>query len=69
MQGLQNPSQSYVDNLNNVRHDVSRHFRIKKKGYLKAKIEELETNSRIQNIRDFYRSINDFKEGYQNRII
>jgi hypothetical protein len=28
-----------------------RHFRNKKKEYLKAKIEELETNSKIENVR------------------
>jgi len=39
----------------------------KKKSYLKAKIEELETNSNIKNIRDFYRGINDFKKGYWPR--
>jgi len=38
-----------------------------KKAYLRAKIEELETNSKIQNIRDLYRGINDFKKGYQPR--
>jgi len=32
---------------------------------MRAKIEELETNSKIQNIRDLYRGINDFKKGYQ----
>ena len=32
-----------------------------------CKIEELETNSKIKNIRDLYRSINDFKKGYQPR--
>jgi hypothetical protein len=32
-----------------------------KKAYLKAKIEELETNSKMINIRDFYRGTNDFK--------
>ena len=53
MQWIQYPSQSNVDILNNVRHEVSRHFRNKKKAYLRAKIEELETNSKIQNIRDF----------------
>jgi len=52
MQWIQDPSQSYVDILNNVRHEVSGYFRDKKKAYLKAKIEELETNSKIQNIRD-----------------
>jgi len=53
MQWLQDPSRSNVDNLNNVRRDANRHFRNKKKAYLKAKIEELETNSKIKNIRDF----------------
>ena len=67
MQWIQDPSQSYVDNLNNVRREVSRHFRNKKKVYLRAKIEELETNSKIQNIRDLYRGINDTKKGYQPR--
>jgi len=41
MQWIQDPSQSNVDNLNNVRRDASRHFRNKKKAYLKDKIEEL----------------------------
>ena len=60
MQWIQGPSQSMVDNLNNVRREFNRHFRNKKKAYLRAKIEELETNSKIQNIRDLYRGINDF---------
>ena len=64
MQWIQDPSQSNVDNLNNVRREVSRHFRNKKKAYLKAKIEELETNSKIKNIRDLYRGISDFKKSY-----
>ena len=38
MQWVQDPSQSNVDNLNQVRRDVSRHFRNKKKAYLRAKI-------------------------------
>ena len=67
MQWVQDPSQSNVDNLNNVRHEASRHFRNKKKAYLKAKIEDLETNSKIKNIRDLYRSISDFTKGYQHR--
>jgi len=48
MQWIDDPSQSNVDNLNNVIRDASRHFREKKKEYLKAKIEELETNSKIK---------------------
>ena len=66
-QWIQDPSQSNVDNLNNVRREVSRHLRNKKKTYMRAKIEELETNSKIQNIGDLYRGISDFKKGYQPR--
>ena len=65
MQRIHDPSQSIVDNLNNVRRDDSRHFRNKKKEYLSARIEELETNSKIKNIRDLYRAINGCKKGYQ----
>jgi len=53
--------------LNKVRREVSRHFRNKKKAYLRAKFEELETNNKIQNIRDLYRGISDFKKGHQPR--
>jgi len=67
MQWIQDPSQSNVDILNNVRREVSRHFRNKKKAYLRAKIDELETNSKIKNIRYLYRGMNDFKKGYQPR--
>ena len=67
MQWVQDPCQSNVDNLNSVRQEVSRHFRNKKKEYLRAKIEEHEANSKINNIRDLYRGINDFKKGYQPR--
>ena len=67
MQWVQDPSQSNVDNLNSVRREVSRHFR-NKKAYSRVKIEELGTNSKIKNIRDLYRGINDFK-GYQPRCI
>ena len=66
MQLVQDPCQSNVDNLNGVRREVSRHFRNKNKEYLRAKIEELEANSKIH-IRDLYRGINDFKKGYQSR--
>ena len=39
----------------------------KRKAYLKAKVEDLETNSKIKNIRDLYRGISDFKKGYEPR--
>ena len=67
MQWIQDPSQSNVDILNNVRREVSRHFRHKNKAYLRTKIEEIETNGKIQNIRGFYRGINDIKKEYQPR--
>jgi len=67
IQWIQDPSQRNVDNLNKIRREVSRHFRNKKKAYLRAKIEELETNNKIQNIRKLYRGISDFKKGYQPR--
>ena len=35
--------------------------------YLKAKTDELATNSKIKNIRGFYRDIIDFKKVYQPR--
>jgi hypothetical protein len=67
MQWLQNPNQRNVYNLNNVRREASRLFRNKNKEYLKAKINELETNSKNKNIRDLYRGINDIKKGNQPR--
>jgi len=50
MQWVQDPSQSNVDNLNNVRREASRHLTKKKEEYLKAKIEELKTNFKIKYI-------------------
>jgi len=67
MQWIKDPSQSNVNNLNNVRREVSRHFRNIKKAYMRAKVEELETKSKIKNIRDLYRGINEFQEWYQPR--
>jgi hypothetical protein len=55
LQWLHYPNQSNVDNLNNVKHEASRHFREKKKEYLEAKIEELETKSKIKYVRDLRR--------------
>ena len=39
MQWLQDSDQKNVNNLNNVRREVSRYFRGKKKEYLKTKID------------------------------
>ena len=58
---------SKLNNVNNLNKGVK--FGgisgTKNKAYLRAKIEELETNSKIQNIMDLYRDISDFKKGYQ----
>jgi len=64
---MHDPNENNVDNLNNVRRDARKHFRNKKKAYPKAKIEEIETYSKIKNIRNLYSGINDFKKGYQPR--
>jgi hypothetical protein len=44
--------------MSNIRWEASKHFRNKGKEYLKDKINELESNSRNENIRDLYRGIN-----------
>jgi predicted RNA-binding protein len=67
MQWLRDPNLSNLDNLNSARHEASRHFRNKTTEYLKAKIKELETNSKSKKIREFYRGLSDFKNGYQPR--
>jgi hypothetical protein len=57
LQWLQDPSAVNKDNLNNVRREASRHFRNKKREYLKDN----------KNIRDLYRSRYELKKGYQPR--
>jgi hypothetical protein len=57
LQCIQNPSEINGDNLNNVRHEASRHYRNKKRKYLKNKISDLATNSKNKNIRHLYRRI------------
>jgi hypothetical protein len=60
LQWLQYPSEIRVngDNLNNIRREASRHFRNKKREYLKDNINEVPSNSKNKNIRDLYRGIN-----------
>jgi hypothetical protein len=48
MQWLQDFNLSNVDNVNNVRHEASRHFRNKKKEYLEAKMMNLKLTARPQ---------------------
>jgi hypothetical protein len=50
-----------------MRCEANRHSRIKKKEYLKDKINELAKNSKNKNIRDLFRRINEFKRGCQPR--
>ena len=69
MQWNLDPSQSNVDILSNERREVSRHFRDKKKAYLRAKIEELETNSKFQNIRDLIGATMTLREGTNLDVI
>jgi len=40
---MQDASWSNVDILNDIRREIAKRFRDKKKAYLKTKIEELET--------------------------
>jgi len=63
---FQDPNQSNVDNLNNVRCEASRCFRNKKMEYLQAKVTNLKLTV-TQRISHLYRGINDFKKGYQPR--
>jgi hypothetical protein len=67
LQWLQDQSEINLDNLDNIRREASRHFRNKKKEYLKGNINELAMNSKNKNIRGLYRGINEFKRGYQPR--
>jgi hypothetical protein len=55
------------DIMSDVQWEANRHFRNKKREYLKGKINELESNSKNKSIRDLYRGINEFKKGYQPR--
>jgi hypothetical protein len=64
---LQDRSEANEDNLSDVRLEASRHFRNKKREYLKDKNNVLESNSKNKNIRNLYRGIDEFKKGYQPR--
>jgi hypothetical protein len=57
LQWLQDPNE-INDNLNK-RHETSRHFRNKKRGYMKDKIDEIATNSKNKHSRDLHGGINE----------
>jgi hypothetical protein len=67
LQWLQDPREANEDNLSDVRREGSRHFRNKKREYLKDEINELESDSKNKNIRELYRGIYKFKKSYQPR--
>ncbi|KAJ4450915.1 hypothetical protein ANN_02349 [Periplaneta americana] len=65
---LQDSVEEKRDNYFNERREASRTIRNKKRGYLKEKLNEVETNSKNKNIRDLYKGIKEFKNGYQPRV-
>jgi hypothetical protein len=52
LQWLPEPSEANEGNLSDIRREASRHFRNKKKEYLKDKNNKLESSSENKNIRD-----------------
>jgi hypothetical protein len=52
--------------MNGIRRETSRHFRNKRREYLKDKINELPSHSKNKNIRNFFRGISNVKKGYQS---
>jgi hypothetical protein len=50
LQWLQVASEINRDYLNNIRHEANRHFRNKKREYLKDRIDKLARNSKKRNI-------------------
>jgi hypothetical protein len=66
LQWLQDPSEINGNNLNNGRREVSRHFKNKKREYLKDKFNEFATNNK-KNIRDLYKGLYEFKRCYQSQ--
>jgi hypothetical protein len=64
LQGLQEPYQIHGDNLNNVRREARKHFRNRKREYLKNRTNETATRSKNKNIRDLHGGVNEFEKGY-----
>jgi hypothetical protein len=59
---LQDPRETNGENVNNNRHETKRHFRSKKREYLKEKINDFATNSENKN--DRYKEIDEFTWSY-----
>jgi hypothetical protein len=56
-----------ADNLNHARCEASRHFKNKKREYLKDENNELAIHSKNTNIRNLHCGINEFKKRYHPR--
>ncbi|KAJ4435216.1 hypothetical protein ANN_23794 [Periplaneta americana] len=65
---LQDPVEENRDNYFNERWEASHTLRNKKRDYLKGKVNEETKNSKNKNIRDLYKGIKEFKNGYQPRV-
>ncbi|KAJ4430619.1 hypothetical protein ANN_19208 [Periplaneta americana] len=65
---LQYPVEANRDNYFNKRWEANCTLRNKKIDYLKEKMNEVETNSKNKNIRDLYKGIKQFKNGYQAKV-
>jgi hypothetical protein len=62
LQWLQDPSEVNERNLSDVRRETSRHFRNKKREYLKDEVNDIEPNSKNKNIRNLYAGITEYKK-------
>jgi hypothetical protein len=52
LQWLQDPSEANEDDLSDVRRETIRHFRNRKREYLKDELNELEQDGKNKKIRD-----------------
>ncbi|KAJ4430690.1 hypothetical protein ANN_19281 [Periplaneta americana] len=65
---VQDPVEANRDNYFNKRREASCTLRNKKRDYLNEKLNKVETNSENKNIRDLYKGIKEFENGYQARV-
>jgi hypothetical protein len=61
VQWLKKPNQNNVRNISNVRREAKRYFRKKKEEYMKAKVDETETDSKNKIVRYLYKGVCDIK--------
>jgi hypothetical protein len=67
LQWLQDPRELDGNNLNNISRKGSKHFRNKKRKYLKYLIYELVMNNKNKDIMKLHKGMNEFKTSYQPR--